>query len=1023
MLKRALLIILLSPVVAAAQAPALNSASFGDVRARSLGPATTSGRITSIDGVNDSPRVFYVGSAGGGVWKTNNGGTSFKPVFDDYVMSIGAITVDQSKPDIVWVGTGESWTRNSVSVGKGIYKTTDGGQSWKLMGLEDTERIARVAIRPGRNETVFACALGHLWNASDGRGVFKTTDGGKTWKKTLFVDANTGCADVAIDPQEPDVMYAAMWQVRRQPFFFESGGPGSALYRSTDGGEHWTKVTDGMPEGNLGRIAIAVAPSRPGTVYAIVESKQTGFYRSDDAGEHWKRVSQDQAPIGVRVRPFYFANLVVDPTDHTRVYSTNLFLSMTTNGGRSFDFLGLQAVHSDTHALWINPKDPFNLVVGTDGGVYVSRDRGAMWDHAGTLPVGQFYHVAFDMQQPYHVYGGLQDNGSWTAPSRAFDGPSVRSRDWQNVGIGDGFNVFPDPRDRNVVFTEYQGAQIRRYDRQTAEVKDIRPHERVGEPALRFNWNAAFTPGTADPEVLYLGGQYVFRSHDRGESWERISPDLTTNDPSKQRQRESGGLTKDNTTAENYCTVVAIAPSSLDANVVWAGTDDGNVQVTRDGGRTWTNVVKNVKGVPATTWVSSIEAGRHAKGTAFVTFDGHRTGDMHTYVYRTEDYGQTWTAMTGDGLDGYLHVVRQDLVNPRLLFVGSEFGLFVSLDGGGHWARLTGNLPAVAVYDIAIHPRDHDVILATHGRGIQILDDITPLRALTPETLAKTAAILPARPSEQSIAPLLQDFPGDAEFDAPNPPDGAVITYYLKERHVFGKLDLEVLDPSGKVIKTLPAGARQGINRVYWNMRLDAPKSAAAPGMSARALFGPMVPEGKYTVRLTRGDEVVTGAVELRADSFTRHTPEDLRRRQALIMQLYEMQNELASLGNGTASLRDQAKQRGAGVSDAQLKASLDDFAKAADALNEILVDRTGGLAEGDPKLREKVIDLYGSAMSYGGRPTASQVDYAQALAGELARARATFKELSGARLQSLNDALTKAGSKPITAGSSPGAL
>jgi len=430
-------------------------------------------------------------------------------------------------------------------------------------------------------------------------------------------------------------------------------------------------------------------------------------------------------------------------------------------------------------------------------------------------------------------------------------------------------------------------------------------------------------------------------------------------------------------------------------------------------------VVRNVKDVPAGTWVSTVEAGRHAKGTAFVTFDGHRTGDMRTYVYRTDDYGQTWKPIMGTGLEGYLHVVRQDLVNQQLLFAGSEFGLFVSVDAGAHWARLAGNLPAVAVYDIAIHPRDHDAILATHGRGIQILDDITPLRALTLETLAKTAMILPARPSEQTIAPTLQDFPGDADFAAGNPPDGAVITYYLKERHVFGKLELEVLDPAGKVIKTLPAGARQGINRVYWNMRLDAPKSAAAPGLGARALAGPMVPEGKYTVRLTRGDEAVTGTIELRPDSFTRHPTEDRRRRQALIMQLYDMQNELAYLGDATSSLRDQAKQRGANA-DARLKASLDEYARAADALNETLVDRSGGLLEADPKLREKVIDLYGSAMSYGGAPTPSQAEYAQMLSDEIAKARTTFGELSMTRLQALNADLAKAGAKPIAAPERP---
>jgi photosystem II stability/assembly factor-like uncharacterized protein len=1028
-MKRALLAAFVSlPVLLAAQGPpVLDSAAIGDVRARALGPAVTSGRIAAIDGVADNPRILYVGSAGGGVWKSMNGGETFAPVFDEHPMSIGAVTVDQNKPDTVWVGTGEAWTRNSVSVGKGVYKSTDAGRTWTAMGLADTEHIAAIAVRPKRSDTVFTCALGHLWNGNDERGVFKTTDGGKTWKKVLFVNADTGCADIDVDPQEPDVMYAAMWQVRRLPYFFTSGGPGSGLYKSTDGGDHWKKITAGLPDGDLGRIAVGIAPSRSGTVYALVESRDTKIYRSDDSGESWRPTSEGKAFLPIRTRPFYFANVVVDPTDHTRVYNPSLFLSLSQNGGRTFEPLFLGAgVHSDTHALWINPKDPYTLVLGTDGGVYISRDRGVTWAHTKTLPVAQLYHVTYDMQRPYHVYAGLQDNGSWTAPSRAIAGTSIRSGDWTNIGIGDGFNAFPDPRDSTIVYSEYQGAQVRRYHRQTGEIKDIRPRAAAGEPLLRFNWNAAFTPGTIEPGTLYLGGQYVFRSRDRGDSWQRISPDLTTNDPDKQHQRESGGITKDNSTAENHCTIVTIAPSPLDAQVIWAGTDDGNVQLTRDGGRTWTNVVSNVSGVPAHTWVSGIEAGRHQKGTAFVTFDGHRTGDMKTYLYATDDFGRTWRPLMGSGLDGYLHVMRQDLVNPSLLLAGSEAGLFVSVDAGAHWARLTGGLPAVAVYDMTIHPRDHDLILATHGRGVQIVDDITPLRHLTPETLAKKAAILPARLSVQRIPATLQDFPGDAEFAGPNPAEGAVITYYLKQRHVFGKLRLDVLDSGGTVVKSLPAGARQGINRVYWNMRLDPPKSASAPGLGARALAGPMVAEGRYTVRLTIDDEAVTGTVELAPDPIAPHPPADRQLRQTVVMQLYTMQNDLAYLGDASALLRDDAKARAAGVKDktaqADLVRALDAFAAGADMLNDSLVDRTGGLVEGDPKLRERVIDLYGAVLSFAGRPTVSQQDYASVLAGELKEARARFGELSGSALQRVNDLLMKAGEKPVAVPPSPSA-
>jgi photosystem II stability/assembly factor-like uncharacterized protein len=996
--------------------PALSSGSFGDLRVRAIGPAVMSGRIAALDVVATDPRIIYVGSAGGGVWKSTNAGTTFVPVFDEHPMSIGAVAIDQSKPDTVWVGTGEAWTRNSVSVGQGVYRTTDAGRTWANVGLAGSERIAGIAVHPKQPDTVFACAVGHLWNDNDERGVFRTTDGGKTWKKTLFVDAKTGCADIDIDPQEPSVIYAAMWQVRREPHFFTSGGPGSGLYKSTDGGERWTKVSRGLPEGPLGRIAVAVAPSRPGTLYALVEAGETRLYRSDDMGESWRPAADGQAPIGIRARPFYFANLRVDPADHTRVYNPGFILSVSSNAGRSFEMLTLGlSVHPDTHALWIDPGDPQHLVLGTDGGVYISRDRGGTWRMVGTLPVSQLYHAAYDMERPYNVYGGLQDNGSWYGPSRVPTGTAIRGRAWTNVGLGDGFHVFPDARDASIVYSEYQGAQIRRFHQATAEVKDIRPFPAAGEPPYRFNWNAAFTRSAANPSALLLGGQYVFRSLDRGDSWQRISPDLTTNDPAKQRQRESGGLSKDNSGAENHCTIVAIADSPIEPGVIWAGTDDGNLQVTRDGGRTWANVIGNVPGLPKHTWVSGIDASRHATGSAFATFDGHRTGDMATYVFATSDYGRTWRPIAGTGLEGYLHVVRQDLVNPRLLFAGSEFGLFVSVDGGAHWARLGGNLPRVAVYDIAIHPRDHDLILATHGRGFQILDDLTPLRHLTADVLARPAAILPVRPATQSVSPVMQEFPGDAEFAGPNPPDGAVITYYLKERHIFGKLTLEVLDGTGQVIKSLPAGARQGINRVYWNMRLDPPKSAAAPGLGARALSGPMVPEGKYTVRLTKGEDVVTGTVELAADPLRPHPAEDRARRQALAMRLYGMQGELAFLGDASAAVRNGLRGRARAATDTALAADLEKLAGELDRLNDTLVDRTGGLAQGDPKLREKVIDLYGSVLSYGGAPTASQAAYIDALNGDLRKAAAEFERLTGAPLNALNDRLKAAGAQPVT--------
>jgi hypothetical protein len=655
------------------------------------------------------------------------------------------------------------------------------------------------------------------------------------------------------------------------------------------------------------------------------------------------------------------------------------------------------------------------LILGTDGGVYVSRDRGGAFVFAASLPVGQFYHVSVDQQRPYRVYGGLQDNGSWSAPSRALGSQMIRNRDWINVGIGDGFHVFADPRDPTIVFSEYQGGQVRRFNLATGEMKDIRPRAAAGDPEYRFNWNAAFGLSPHEPGVLYLGSQFLFRSRDGGDSWERVSDDLTTNDPSKQRQRESGGVTRDNTTAENYCTITTAAESPLKPGVLWAGTDDGNVQVSRDAGRTWTNAVKNVPDLPPNTWVSSIEPGRHAPDVAFATFDGHRTGDMKTYVFATADYGRTWRPIS-NGLDGFAHVVRQDLVNPGLLFAGTEFGLFVSIDGGEGWARMT-QLPRVAVHDMVIHAREHDLVVATHGRGVQIVDDITPLRELTPALLDKTLAVLASRPAHQRVAATMQDFPGDDEYAAPNPPDGAYVAYYLKTRHIFGTLRVEVLDASGAVVQTLPAGARQGISRIFWNMRLPAPKSAAAPGLGARALAGPMVPEGNYTIRVTRGEEVATGALEVLPDPLGGHSAEARQERRKLLIQLYEMQADLAYVGDAIAGARDDLRARATALRknkvDGTTVTGVEALANELDALHQTVVDRTGVITAADPQLRERVIELYGSVISYGGAPTGSQAQYTLVLAGQLAEKRRAFDALAK-KLEGLNARIKAGGEQPV---------
>ena len=1015
------------PAAAPAAEIELDSAAFAGLEARALGPAVMSGRIAAIDAVPGPPLTVWIGAASGGVWKSADGGTSFKPVFDQHTQSIGALRVDPRDPKTVWVGTGESCTRNSVSVGDGVYRTADGGDSWQRMGLEQTERIAAVEVHPKDGNTVWVCATGALWNDHAERGVYKTTDGGKSWKKTLFVDARTGCSDLAVDPQDPSILYAGMWQFRRHPWSFHSGGPGSGLWKSTDGGETWRELERGLPDGDKGRIAVAPAPSRPSVVYALVEAAETALYRSDDLGESWSKVNTS---FNLQVRPFYFAHLVVDPTDFNTVYKPGLTLTVSTDGGKSFNspFTGGfgGGVHSDHHALWINPQNPKQAFLGTDGGVYRSEDGTQKWTFVRTLPVSQFYHVSVDGDWPYNVYGGLQDNGSWQGPSRSIGG--VENRDWENVGIGDGFYTFRDPGDPDYVYSEFQGGKLSRLRLSTRELRDIQPLPRAGEPDYRFNWNTPLHLSPNEPGTLYLGAQFLLRSRDRGESWERISPDLTTDDPKKQQQRRSGGLTIDNSTAENHTTIYTIAESPRNARVIWAGTDDGNLQVTRDGGATWTNVAGNVAaaGLPKGTWVSHVEAGRHDEGTAYATFDGHHTGDFAPHVYKTTDFGATWKPLAAapaaqkpeGGLEGYAHVVREDPVNPELLFVGTESGLFLSVDGGARWARFTGNFPRVAVRDLAIHPREHDLVIATHGRGIYVVDDISPLRRLTREVLQADVVLFEGRPAAMVAPATAQVFGGDDEFVGVNPEEAAAITYYLKKRHLFGDLKAEIYDAEGKLVSTVPGGKRRGLNRIQWPMRLPAPKFPAANSLVQQpfSFLGPRVPAGTYTVKLIQGDKTYGGKVELVPDPRSGHSAEDRALQQKTALALYGQLERLTWLVDAAVAARDQAGERRKGLpSGDALGRQLAGLAETVEAFRATLVATSeGGWLAGEEQLREKLGGLYGAVNGYDGRPTRSQLDRMEILTGQLDRAAARFQELLDGDVARANRALAARKLEPI---------
>src|SRR5881409_1001759 len=674
---------------APAQEAKFDSDTISGLGARNIGSAAMSGRVAAIAAVKEDGRLtVYLGAASGGVWKSSNGGTTFKPVFDkESAQSIGAVAIDPQTPKTIWVGTGEAWTRNSTSIGNGIYKSTDGGDSWTNMGLQNSERIAKIIVDPKNSDTVYVCVPGKLWSDSEDRGVYKTTDGGKSWNKILKgANLSTGCSMISMNPQEPKTLFAGMWDFRRKGWTFRSGGEnatapsGSGFFQTMDGGATWQELDEksakGLPAKPWGRIAVTIAPSKPSFIYAMIESTRSALFRSDDGGKTWEERDRSNWMVW---RPFYFANLIVDPKNANKVYKPDLTLIMSEDGGRSFSGIG-NGAHGDFHDVWVNPDNTDHLIVGDDGGVWYSYDGGNTWWKGNNLPISQFYHVSLDNDRPYHVYGGLQDNSSWIGDSE-YPGGITNSR-WENMYGGDGFWMFVDPTDQNYVYAEYQGGEVARVHRKTHEGRPIKPLPRYREKKLRFNWNTPIHVSPTQNGTVYIGSQYLFRTRDFGQTWDRISPDLSTNDPSKQLQEQSGGVTVDNSAAEMHTTIYAIAESPKDPNVIWAGTDDGNLQVTRDDGKTWTNVVGNITGLPKNAWVSSVEAGHYAPGTVYATFDVHTFGDMRPYAYKSTDFGATWTPLVAPDspVRGYAHVIKEDPVNPNLLFLGTEFGLFISVD-------------------------------------------------------------------------------------------------------------------------------------------------------------------------------------------------------------------------------------------------------------------------------------------------------------------------------------------------------
>ena len=1002
-----------------AQDVKVDSDTISGLGARNIGSAQMSGRVTSVAAVKENGRLtVYIGAASGGVWKSMNGGTTFKPVFDKQpVQSIGAIAIDPSAPKTVWVGTGEAWTRNSTSIGDGIYKSTDGGDNWTNLGLKNSERIAKILIDPKDDNTVYACVPGKLWSDSDDRGVYKTTDGGKSWAQILKgSNASTGCSMMSMSSADSKTIFAGMWDFRRKGWTFRSGGEnatapsGSGLFMSTDGGATWAdldeKSAQGLPPKPWGRIAVTIAPSNPKVVYALIESPNSALYRSADGGKTWERRDASQNMVW---RPFYFANLIVDPKDENKVYKPDLTLIVSSDGGKSF--AGIGGAHGDFHDVWVNPENTNNLIEGDDGGVWYSYDGGNNWWKAANLPISQFYHVSVDMDDPYHVFGGCQDNSVWMGDS-AYPGGITNSR-WLAFPAGDGFWAFPDPSDLNYVYEESQGGEIARVNRITMEQRDIKPQPNYGEGKLRFNWNTAMQMSPNDPGTIYIGAQFLFRSRDHGQTWDRISPDLTTNDPEKQKQEESGGVTVDNSDAETHTTIYSISESPKDSQVIWVGTDDGNLQLTRDGGKNWTNVVANVPGLAKASWVSWVEASRFDAATAYATFDRHTFGDMDPHVFKTTDYGKTWTQIVagGSGVRGYAHVIKEDTVKPDLLFLGTEFGLWISLDGGKQWAQYKGGeFPAVAVRDIVVHPRDSDLVLATHGRGIWIVDDISPLRKLTPDVLAQEAVFISGRPTQQRLVASGGWFEGSATFIGSNPPDGAAITYYQQKRHIFGRMKIEIFDDQGKLVDTVPASSRRGLTRVYWGMRLKAPRVPPAASAAFEAAQGPRVLPGTYTVKMTRGDQTYTTQLVVGLDNRAKFNAEDRKQEFDAAMRVYALLGDMSFDVDRINAVKAQLSARAAQLPpNDPLRKKLTGLSDQADELRKkIVATKEGGAITGEERIREKTTELYGAIVFYEGRPGDYQVARIDSLKHELDDVTKQFDTLVQKDVTEANASLAK---------------
>lgn len=998
---------------------------------RSIGPAIFAGRVTDVEGVPGNPRIVYVASASGGLWKTINGGITWQPIFERQgTLSLGDIAIDPRNPEVIWAGTGEANPRNSVSFGDGIYRSNDGGKSWRNLGLKETRHISRILVHPHNSDVIFAGALGHVFGPNEERGVFVSTNGGQSWEKTLYLDAEHGVADMDIDPVNPNIVYAAMWRFERKPWNFVSGSDKSGVYKSTDAGRTWRRLTRGLP-GLMGRIGVKVAPSNPNYVYVITESREGTLYRSEDKGESFRLVSKQTEIVS---RGFYYTDLRIDPRNENRIYSISSPLFVSIDGGRTHQAIAPR-IHIDYHAMWIDPLDPERIWVGNDGGVAVSYDRGESWENINNLPIGQPYHVHADQKLPfYQIMGGMQDNGSWTGPGRTREPAGILNDDWRMVSFGDGFKVINHPDDPELYLSLSQGGNLVLTDMRTREQQLVKPWVGgVGGAAAnqkyRFHWNSPLVFSPHQKTTVYLGGNVVFRSTDFGRSWTTISGDLTTSNPDK--LKEAGGpIATENTTAEYHCTIISINESPVRAGLIWVGTDDGNLQLTTDSGQKWTNLTGKIPGLPPDSAVSHVEPSSRSADVAYFSFDRHMLDDYRPYVFMTADGGKSFVNITANlPPTAYVHVLKEDPRNPNLIYAGTELGLYASFDRGGRWIELSlANLPRVAVHDIFVHPRENDLIIATHGRSFWILDDLTPIQQLKPELLSQPSHLFEPRPALRFTTRFTRYGIGDKPFAGPNPPAGALLTYYLKERPADGvRVTIQIVEATGKVIRELTEVPREaGFNRVNWDLTAEGGARRTLPANGARRgaterLRGPLVLPGSYTVRLTVGEVVLEKRVTVNIDptiAATVATSAALLEQHQFSMRVQEVVSAANLALRRLDGAREQLQQIEKTIRERlpeKSEALGKEIGKELKAINEMTSRLAAPAVEGlgyrgSSQIVDQLSSLFGGVQGVSAAPTQAQKELFNELQPRAASLIEEAQQLIRERLPKINELLRNNG-------------